>query len=113
MALIQGINVILHEKHADGIDPFGNPTFYYNDITVDNVLVEPITQQEMLASTELSGTKTAYRLCIPKGDTHKWENNDVTFWDTRFHVYTNTIEYIDANVPLEWNKKVLVEAYDL
>lgn len=113
MSFIKGIDVVLHAREEKGTDPFGAPIYEYHDITVGNILVEPITQTEIVSSTELNGNKTACRLCIPKGDNHVWEGNDVSFFGKRWKVYTDTIEYIDANVPLDWNKKILVEAYDL
>lgn len=109
MALIKGIDVVLYEQFQTGVDPFNKPIFEEKETTVSNVLVEPVSQTEILANYSLDTTRTAYRLCIPKGDNHDWKNKKIKFMNRTFQSYTDIIEYIDDNVPLEWNKKVLVE----
>lgn len=112
MSNIKGITVVLHSRAQTGKDPFGNPIYEEKDINVENVLVEPITQSDVISETGLEGTNIAYRLCIPKGDMNDWENNRVSFFDKTFKVYGPVSEYIESNLPLEWNKKVLVEKYE-
>ena len=112
MVFIKGIDVILFEKTQTGVDPFGAPIYEETETVVSNVLVSPATQDDVVSSTMLDGTKTTYRLCIPKGDNHEWRDRDVSFFGKRWHTYTETIEYIDENVPLLWNKKILCEEYN-
>lgn len=90
-------------------DDFGDPvtTETYED--VPGVLVYPTTADAIVTDLQIYGKRSIYELCIPKGDAHSWEDKDVEFFGKRFHVFTPEIEYIDANVPLKWNKKVRVE----
>ena len=58
------------------------------------------------------GKRVAYTLAIPKGDTHRWEDAEVALPEPFAGTY-HTIGYptagIEANIPLRWNKKVLIE----
>ncbi|MGJ0961076.1 hypothetical protein ACR75P_05195 [Faecalicoccus pleomorphus] len=112
MNLFKGITITLHEKSMIGRDEFNHPIYQYIDKKVENVLIEPITQTDIVNQTDLRGRKLAYRLCIPKGDNHQWEGNDVTIYNQRFKVYGPVEQYIEKNLPLQWNKKVLVERYE-
>lgn len=112
MSHIKGIQVILHDRVISGSDSFGNPIYTEKDIPVDNVLVEPITQTDVISELDIRGRNIAYRLCIPKNDENEWENKRVTFFGKDFQTYGPVTEYIEGNIPLDWNKKVLVERYE-
>ena len=49
--------------------------------------------------------------CLPKGDTHRWDDCRVDFFGQSWRVYTPPREYIEAQLPLDWNRKVRVERY--
>lgn len=112
MARIKGIRVILIDKIESGKDPFNNPIYEFKEIPVDNVLVAPVNTDDIVNTLELSGKKAVYQLGIPKGDTHDWENKEIRFFGQRFKSFGKTIQGIDHLIPLDWNKKVLVEAYE-
>ena len=107
--MLRTITVRLYSNVAAGSDPFGDPvsTETYEDIS--GVLVYPVGADAIISDLQLYGKRTAYEICIPKGDAHNWEDKVVGFFGKRFRVFTPEIEYIDANVPLKWNKKVKVE----
>ena len=111
MALIKGITVTLIDRVQNGVDGFNRPVFTENEVNVDNVLIEPVSSNDIVGNTDLSSKNIQYRLCIPKSDTHEWEDRDVLFWNHRFHTVGFAQEYIDDMVPLEWNRKVMVERY--
>ena len=48
---------------------------------------------------------------IPKGDTHNWEDAEIEFFGERWRSVGMTTQGLEHMIPLEWNKKVLVEAY--
>ncbi len=112
MALIKGITVQLLEETKTGVDDFGEDICEEIITDVENVLVYPSSDTDIVDSTRLYGKASTYTMCIPKGDTHKWQDSKVIFFGKTWHVFGMTTEYIDDLVPLEWNKKVLVEAYD-
>lgn len=108
---IKGVSVVLHVRTEGELDPLGNPTYTTEDVTVDNVLWNVSTVDDLIDKDRLEGTMELYTLSIPKGDEHKWLENTVTFNGKTFHCYAES-EGIEELIPLSWNKKVLVERYD-
>ena len=111
MAMIKGMTVTLLSKEKTGLDPFGNNVYQEKEIQVDNVLVAPSSTDDLTTAQNLAGKKAVYTLAIPKGDKNKWEDNTVVFFGQKWHVLGFAIEGIEENIPLDWNKKVMVERY--
>lgn len=112
MTMIKGITVILIDKIRDGVDPFGAPIYQDAEIPVDNVLVTPSTTEDMVNQLNLTGKKAVYTLAIPKGDEHDWEDKAVRFFGQTWRTFGFVTEGIDHLIPLDWNKKVMVERYE-
>ena len=112
MTMIKGITVILVDKISDGVDPFGTPINKKNKIPVDNVLVTPSTTDDMVNQLNLTGKKAVYTLAIPKGDEHDWEDKEVRFFGQTWRTFGFVTQGIDHLIPLNWNKKVMVERYE-
>ena len=89
MGSIKGITVTLYEQTQTGTDAFNDPRYTETAINVDNVLVYPSTQTEILETVNLYGRKAVYTLGIPKGDTHNWENRRIDFFGQS--IYRNGI----------------------
>lgn len=111
MAMIKGITVILVSKEEVGTDAFKRPIYRYIEKEIKNVLVAPATSDDIVATQDLTGKKAVYTLAIPKGDTHNWEDAVVRFWDQEWHTFGYPTEGIEENIPLDWNRKVMVERY--
>lgn len=111
MQLIKGIPVVLYEKTNSGSDPFGNPISTETMTVVDNVLVSPTSAEDIVNETQIYGKHSVYTLCIPKGDTHNWEDARVEFFGKTFKVFGDILEYQEELLPLAWNKQVKVEKY--
>lgn len=109
--MIKGISVTLYTKLQSGTDAFNRPVYTETAITVDDVLVTPAAAEDVTNELNLSGKHLIYQLCIPKGDTHDWEDKKISFFGRDFRSFGPVEEWIDANVPLRWNKKVKVERY--
>lgn len=112
MGLIVGIPVILYERERVGLDPFGAPIWAEHPVKVKNVLVSPASAESIVQDLQLYGKRAVYELCLPKGDAHTWEDCRVDFFGQSFRVFGPVQEYIEAMVPLDWNKKVKVERYE-
>ena len=69
---IHGIPVTLHELTATGTNALNETIYTTKTATVDNVVVAPSSEQEILDTLNITGRKAVYTLCIPKGDTHDW-----------------------------------------
>lgn len=111
MTKIKGITIILVDKVKTGTDPFGNPIYEDQDIEVENVLVSPTSSDDIVNQMTLTGKKAVYTLGIPKGDTHNWEDKEVKFFGERWRTFGFPTEGIEDLIPLDWNKKVMVERY--
>lgn len=111
MAAIKGITVALVVEKQIGIDPFKHPIYEETTEEVENVLVAPASSDDIVTSQDLFGKKAVYNLAIPKGDAHDWENRKVRFFGAEWRTFGFPIEGIEENIPLDWNKKVMVERY--
>lgn len=112
MAKIKGITVTLINKKEVDRDPFDNPIYDDVPIEVDNVLVSPISTEDIVHTLNLTGKKAVYTLAIPKGDTNNWEDAEVYFFDQKWRTFGIPTEGIEHLIPLDWNKKVMVERYE-
>ncbi len=112
MARIKGITVTLISKQQTGLDPLDNPIFEDAEIAVDNVLVSPTSSEDIVNTKDLTGRTAVYTLAIPKGDTNTWENQEVRFFGERWRVFGIPLQGIEELIPLDWNKKVMVERYE-
>ena len=111
MGMIKGITVILYENVTIGEDPFNAPIYGETKTLVDNVLVSPASSDDVISAQDLYGKKAIYTLAIPKGDKHNWEDSKVQFFNQTWKSFGIPLEGIENLIPLEWNKKVMVERY--
>ena len=109
--LLRGIPVDLYTKTSSGTDAFNRPITTETKVTVNNVLVAPLSQSgdEVLSELSLNGKKAKYQLAIPKGDEHSWEDAEVEFFGVRWKTIGFSTIGIEDMIPLDWNRKVLVE----
>ena len=111
MALIKGITVTLYDKVEAGVDSFNKTIWTETPVEVENVLVTPTSATDITTETSLYGKASVYQLCIPKGDSHTWEDRVVEFFGAKWHTFGYSQYWIEENVPLEWNRKISVEKY--
>lgn len=111
-SLIKGISVTLYERAQTGTDSFHAPVYTEKPVTVDNVLVAPVSAEDIVDGLRLYGKRAEYELCLPKGDTHSWSDCRVDFFGQSWRVFGSAQEWIEQMVPLAWNKKVKVERYE-
>lgn len=109
---IRGITVILHKKAKTGEDSFGAPVYEDTTVEVENVLVSPTSTEDAATIQNLTGKHAAYTLAIPKGDENGWEDTEIEFFGKKWRTFGFTIQGIEELIPLMWNKKVMVEAYE-
>ena len=112
--MIKGISITLIKKVQTGTNELNQPIYEETEVVVDNVLVGEPTTDEIANTLSLYGKQVHYRLAIPKGDTNEWTDTEVILPEP-FKGKYKTIGYptagIDSNIPLLWNKKVLIERY--
>lgn len=107
---IQGITVQLIKKVEVGKDPFNEPIYDTVSVDVQNVLVSPMSDEEILETLNLTGRKASYQLAVPKDDTNEWEGQKVGFFGETWRVIGKPTKGIDNLIPLGWNLKVKVES---
>lgn len=112
MQLIHGEPVILYEKTQTGVDELFHPVYEETPVTVYNVLIGTPSTEEAAGVLNLTGKLVTYQLALPKGDEHDWVNATVEFWGHKFRTVGVPIQGIEVNIPLSWNKKVWVTAYE-
>ena len=112
MGKIHGMQITLIDKQVVSTDPFGSPVVKDVEITIDNVIVAPATTEDVTSQMSVTGKKISYTLGIPKGDMNDWENKEVRFFGKRWRTVGIPLEGIEELIPLEWNKKVMVERYE-
>lgn len=111
MALLRGIPITLYDRVKTGTDALNAPVYAEIPVVVDNVLVCPASTEAITDGLELYGKRAAYELCIPKKDTHNWENRVVEFYGQKWRTFGIPLEWIERLVPGDWNRKVKVERY--
>lgn len=111
---MKGITILLAEKTQTGVDDLNRPIYEDDYIEVKDVLVGEPSTDEITNTMSLYGKIVKYTLAIPKGDTNTWVDTEVVL-PYPFEGKYRTIGYptagIEANIPLRWNKKVLLERY--
>lgn len=113
MAYLKGITVKISVKVPIGKDAFNREIFEDAMEDVENVLVAPLIQSsgEILNELSLNGKKDRYQLAIPKGDAHSWEDTTVEFYGKKWKTIGFPTIGIEELIPLDWNRKVVVERY--
>lgn len=110
--MIQGTTVQLMVRTQTGVDGFNRPIYDETSVAVENVLVGQPTSEDISTSLDLTGKRVSYVLAIPKGDENDWEDATVVLpapFSGRFHSIGFSTVSIEANTPLSWNRKVMVE----
>lgn len=108
-----GITITLYDRTQTGVDALNHPIYTETPVSVDNVLVAPLSDNEVIETFNLTGRKAIYQLGIPKGDTHEWTaGKKVSFFGKDYRIIGEPTEGIDKLIPLSWNLKVKVERYE-
>ena len=112
-SLIKGTTILLYERTQTGTDAFNSPVYTETHVEVKNVLVCPVTTSDadIVGDTQLHGKHAVYELCIPKDDTHIWEDRTVEFFGQKWRTFGIPQQWIPENLPLDWNLRVKVERY--
>ena len=110
---MNGITVTLYDRTLVGADELNSPIYSETPVSVDNVLVAPLSSDQVLDTYNLTGRRAEYQLAIPKGDTHDWTaGKKVSFFGADWRIIGIPEEGIEYLIPLSWNKKVRVERYE-
>ncbi|MDO4681090.1 MAG: hypothetical protein Q4A55_07590 [Aerococcus sp.] len=107
----QTVTVFFYLPDYSNKDKFGYLPSTYEQKDIPNVLITPVSSEQVNDSMNILGTKEVYQLALPKGDNNRW-NNAIVFFNNRFwHVTGADMGGQEDLIPLDWNKKVTVENY--
>lgn len=110
---MKGITITLYNRTQTGNDALNHPVYEETAVSVENVLVAPMSTTEATETYNLTGRKAVYQLAIPKSDTNEWTaGKKVSFFGETWRIIAMPEEGIDKLIPLSWNKKVKVEKYE-
>lgn len=105
--VIKGEEIQLVKHTLKEFDAFGSPIYEDSIINVPNVVISPVSTDDVIETLNMTGKKAVYQLCIPKNDTNEWKDTEVIFWGERYRTIGIPKQYMFT--PLEWNKQVQVE----
>ena len=111
MALLRGQIITLHNLTQTGVDDLNAPVYVETLEYVEDILVCPASTGAVSEGLELYGKHAVYELLIPKGDTHKWEDREVSFFGQRWRTFGFALQYPEYLTPGPWDRKVKVERY--
>lgn len=109
---MRGITVTLYVKTQSGTDAFNRPVYTETATEVENVLVAPASDAEVVQALDMTGKRVVYNLAIPKSDSHDWEDCKVNFFGKDWRVINFEAGGIESLIPLDWNSKVQVARYE-
>lgn len=109
---ITGETIVLIDKIASGKNPLGRTQYQEERVLIPNVIISYPQAEDIETSVNLTGRRAEHVLGIPKGDTHDWNNKEVEFYGKRWRVIGTAIQGMNHLMPLDWNKKVMVESYE-
>ena len=112
MSRIKGETVTLWDRKKTGEDAFGAPMYEEIPVMVENVLITPGASSDVVDSADLTGKTVSYTLSLPKSDANDWTGKKVTVRGEDYRTVGKAYYYTAANVPLDWNGKVMVERYE-
>lgn len=110
--MIKGMTVVLYSRKRVGSDEFNAPVYQETADYVENVLVSPASSSDVEDTDRIYGKHAVYTVAIPKGDTHDWEDATVEFFGHKWRTIGFVQRGIEENIPLDWNGKIQVEAYE-
>lgn len=108
MVFLKGQTVKLHTKIESGTNPFGEKTYSEEVVDVENVIISPTSDADIVNEIQVYGKASIYTLSIPKGDSHNWEDTIVEFFGAKWRTFGNVTMLQEELVPLQWNGKVRV-----
>lgn len=110
-SLIKGITVTLFEKTKTGEDVLGASIYEETPVAVENVLISPVSSEDLTGEDQLDGKKEVCEISIPKKNANAWENCRVEFRGQKWRTFGFVQQLMTENVPLDWDRKVKAERY--
>ena len=99
-----GMSITFIKQVANGTDALNDPTYTTQNITVDDVLVAPITEPANAREAQaLEQSRDQVRVHLPKTNTQDISNSSFTYEGKEFKVDSASVKFMDGNTPTRWN----------
>lgn len=113
--MLKGETIILYNIAGTALNEF-NEEVTTEEVPeeVHNVLWNTTSVDDIVDSENMYGKASKITICIPKGDSHVWENRKIYIPKLKrfFRVYSKGYIGIESLIPLDWNAKYYCEEYE-
>ena len=98
------MSITFTKQVAAGMDALNDPTYTTTDITVDDVLVAPITEPANARESQaLEQSRDQVRVHLPKTNTEDISDSTFDYDGKTFRVDSASVKFMDENTPGRWN----------
>lgn len=108
--LMKGMTVTFSKKVAAGKDDLNNPTYTTQNISIDDVLIAPITEPTNARETQaLEQQRDQVRVHLPKATNQDISDSSFVYDGKTFKVDSDSVKFMDENTPTRWNRYLRAE----
>lgn len=105
MSMITGITVTFTKQVADGVDDLNDATNTTEEVTIDNVLIAPITEPTNARETQaLEQSRDQVRVHLPKATDEVIGDSTFEWGGKVFKVDSDSVPFMNENTPGDWNR---------
>lgn len=110
--MIRGRQITLHRPKSTSVDGFNNQVIEWEDETIKNVLIEPLSTTDLTTIERVNGDKVSLKLHLPKTYQLDTRGCECTVDGYRYKVIGAPTPYMQENTPTKWNYPIEVERID-
>jgi len=102
--MIAGMAITFTKQVSSGVDALNDPTYTTQDITIEDVLVAPITEPSNAREAQaLEQSRDQVRVHLPKVNDQDISDSTFIYEGKAFKVDSASVKLMDANTPTRWN----------
>lgn len=104
MLMISGMAITFKKQVAGAVDDLNDPTYTEEDITVQDVLIAPITEPSNAREAQaLEQSRDQVRVHLPKANDQDISDSTFVYDGKTFKVDSASVKFMDENTPGRWN----------
>ena len=105
MAMITGITITFNKQVADSVDDLNDPTYESEEVTIDNVLIAPITEPTTARESQaIEQMRDQVRVHLPKASDDDISASTFEWGGKVFKVDSDSVPFMNENTPGYWNR---------
>lgn len=103
--MIEGMQITFIKQVAAGVDALNDPTYTTQEITIDDVLVAPITEPANARESQaLAQSRDQVRVHLPKASDDDISDSTFVYDGKTFRVDSDSVKFMAANTPGRWDR---------